>query len=110
MGCSADDTLDFRNAIGTQVGGGVGGACLFAEVDASGKFADDHDVDALQVLRLERRNIQNGFVYGHRTQVRIEAQRFAQPQNALFGTYLEIRVREARIADSAEQDGVSTFR
>ena len=80
-----------------------------AEVEAAGELADEEDVDARDAVRLQRRRAGEGRVHAHRAEVRVEAERLAEPEEALLGAHLGARVVPLRAADGAEQDRVGAL-
>ena len=75
-----------------------------AEVDAARQLADHEDVDALELLGLQRRG--RGELGRRRDgpQVREQAERLADREQALLGAVLHGNVGPLRPADGAEQD------
>ena len=94
-------------AVAAQVGGGVGGARLLAEVDAAGELAHDEQVGALDDLAAQRAGVVERRQRADRAQVRVQAQALAQAEQALLGAR---RVGVGRVplraADGGEQHGV----
>ena len=90
-----------------QVGRVVVRARLRAEVDAAGELAHDEQVGALDQLALERAGVVERRQRAHRAQVRVQAERLAQAEQALLGPR---RGRVGRVplraADRGEQHGV----
>ena len=80
---------------------------LRAEVDPAGELAHDEQVGALDQLALERAGVVERRQRADRAQVGVQAERLAQPEQALLGAR---RVRVGRVplraADRGEQDGV----
>src|SRR5262245_60672954 len=52
----AANALDLGRRVLASVERGLRGTRTFAEIDASRQLADDEDVDALELLRLQRRS------------------------------------------------------
>ena len=65
----------------------VGGARLGAEVDAAGEFAHEHQVHAVEDLRLEHRRVAQCRMQLDRPQVGVDAELTPQAQQALLGAH-----------------------
>ena len=88
----AHHAFDFDNAVATQVGGIGGAAGFFAKINAAGEFTYHHQIHTLQQMRFDGRCAQRGRVRFDRAQVGIQAQCFADGQQALLGAHLGIGV------------------
>ncbi len=99
----AHDALDLGHRVDAQVGGAGRIAALLPEVDPAGQLAHEDEVHPLDHLALERGGIREGGVDAHGPQVRVGAERGAQPEQSLLGTYAGLRSRPARAADGPEQ-------
>src|SRR6185503_7043959 len=76
------------------------------EVQTAGQLANDEDVDAFEALGAQRRAGGELGERAHRAEVGPQAERLAQPEQALLGADLGGRVVPGRAADGAEQHGV----
>ncbi len=84
----------------------VGDGLRLAEIHAAGQLAQDHDVEALDQLALERGGIRQRRI-GHRgAQVGIEAEVLAQAQQAGFRAHLVGHLVPLRAADGTEDHRV----
>ena len=94
--------------VDAQVAGAVGRARLLAEVDAAGELAHDEQVGALDDLAPQRAGVQQRLDGAHRAQVRVQAQRLAQPEQPLLGARRVAGrcVSHLRSADGGQQHGV----
>ena len=72
-----------KHGVAANVDGVGRRSSLLAEVDSAGQFAHDHDVHAVQAIRLDRRGVEHRGVRHHRPQVREQAQGLPQPQQTL---------------------------
>ena len=106
------DAADFRRRValrveGLDLAGGVDmAAARLAEVNAAGQFADDHDVEALDDLGLQRGGIDQRVEHLGRAQVGEEVHLLAQAQQAALGLLAEIGGVPLRAADRTEQHGI----
>ena len=109
---TAQTRLDLGSGVtlrveGLDLAGGVGvAAARFAEVNAAGQLADDHDVETLDDLGLQRRSIDQRVEHLGRTQVREEVHLLAQAQQAALGLLGEVGGVPLRAADRTEQHGI----
>ena len=111
----AADALDFVGVVDL----GVDAALLavaeiddllgFAEIDAAGQFAHDHDVEALDDFALERRGVGERGVADRRAQIGVEREFLAQPQQPGFRPHFVGNAVPFRAADRGEQDGVGAL-
>ena len=72
--------------VDAEVGGGVLGARLLAEVDPAGQLAHDEQVGALDPLAPQRRGVIERRQRLDGAQVGVQAEPLAQPEQALLGT------------------------
>ena len=105
-----DDPLDLGDGVRAAVGGAIVVAHLVAEVDAARQLAHDEHVDAGQPFRTQRRRVEQLGIDRHRAQVGVEAQAFADREQALLGADLGARVVPLRAAHRAQQHGVGLLR
>ena len=85
-------------------------AAWLTEINAAGQFADNHDVEAADHIRLQRRKIREGIETLRRPKVRIKIHLFAQAQQAALRLYAEIEIVIFRAADRAKQHGINALR
>ncbi len=84
----------------------LGAAARLAEIDAARQLADDHDVEALDDLGLERAGIDQRIEHLGRPQVGEQVHLLAESQQPAFGLLVELDIVPFRPADRAEQHGV----
>ena len=107
----------FQRVVGALAGGAVRAAAFFvvetlaaAEVQAARQLADNHHVHAVHDLGLEGGRVGQRGEDLHGTQVRVQAQRLADAQQALLGTRLRgVGGIPLRTADRRQQHGVGRF-
>ena len=112
----AGDALDLVRG----VDGGVDGALLavlerddllgLAEIGAARQLAQDQDIEALDVLALERRGFREPRIADGRPQVGEQVELLAQPQQPGLGPDVVGHLVPLRAADGAEHDGVGGAR
>ena len=87
----AADALDLESVVDLRVDAAllavaeVDDLLGLAEIDAAGQLAHDQDVEAFDDLALQRRGVGERGIADGRAQVGVEAEVFAQPQQAGFG-------------------------
>ena len=64
-----------------------GNAARSSVIDPARQFADDDHVGAFHQVVLQRRRIDQRLVRAHRAQIRVNAQRLANAEQALFGRF-----------------------
>ena len=103
---SPHDPLDFGDRVSAYVGSRVRIPTLLPEVNPSSELAHEHEVHALEDLRLESRRGEQGGMHLHRPQVGKHPERLAQGQQALLRPHLRLRRRPLGAADRPQQHGV----
>ena len=88
----------------------VGDGLRLAEVDAAGQLADDQDVEALDQLALQRREVGQRVEALRRPQVGEELELLAQPQQPGLGADVVGHLVPLRPADRAEEHRVRGLR
>ncbi len=101
----AGHTLDLRDRVGALIERPIPFAPLAAEIDATGEFTHEQQVDALDHCRLERRGGPKLRQHRHGTQVGVDAEFRAQAQQGGLRTD-RCRGAPLRPADGAEQHGI----
>ena len=101
----AGDALHLGDRVLALIERGRALAPFAAEVDATGEFADEEQIDALEDLGLERRRIAQRRQHRDGPQVGVDAEFGAQAQQRGLGPHRRVRT-PLRSADRAEQDGV----
>ena len=86
--CDSRDPLDLLARVDADVGGGVGGARLLAEVDPAGELAHHHEIGAVDHLALQRARVVQRRQRAHRPQVGEQAEPLSQSQQPLLRTRL----------------------
>jgi hypothetical protein len=85
--CDARDSLDFAGRIAAEIGGQRRGAGFGSEVDAAGELAHEHQVHAVENLRLEHRCVAQRWMQLDRPEVGVDTELAPQAQQTLFGAY-----------------------
>ena len=80
-----------------------------AEIDPARQLANHEDVDAFELLRLQRRGGRELRHGRHGAEIREQAERLADREQALLGAVLHGNVGPLRTADGAEQDAVDAL-
>ena len=75
-------------------------------VDAAGELADDDHVGSVHQIVFQRRGIEQGFVGSNRAEVGVDAQDFANAEQAFFGTLFGWGLVEFGQSDGAHECGV----
>ena len=78
----------------------------FAEIDAAGQFANDHEIESIDEFALQRRGIGERRIADRRAQIGKQVHILAQPQKTRLGADF---VRDAvpfRSADGGQKHGV----
>ena len=92
---------------GLDLAGGVDvAAARLTEIHAAGQLADDHDVEALDDLGLQRGGVDQRVEHLGRAQVGEEVHLLAQAEQAAFRLLAEVGGVPLRAADRAEQNGI----
>ncbi len=86
-----DDTFDFLHGVRADIDRAVGIAALFAEIDSASQLSHKQEIDALEDLGLQSRGVDQTRQDLHGTQVGVDAQFLAQPQESLFGAHFRTR-------------------
>jgi hypothetical protein len=81
-------------------------AAWLAEIDITGQFTDDQDVQPRHQFRLQRRRVRQLRVAQRRPQVGEQTQVLAQTQDGLLWPQRAFELVELPVAHGAEEDGV----
>ncbi len=110
----ARDALDFIGVVDLGIDGAllavaeIGDGFGFAEIDAAGELAHDHDIEALDHLALQARGVGERGIAHRGAQVREQAEFLAQAKQPRLGPRIIRDAVPLRTANRAEDHGVGS--
>jgi len=102
----AHDALDLRDFVDTHVARTARVAVLVAKINPAGQLADEDEIHVPHHVGLESGGVHERRVNDDRSQVRVDTEFLAQPQQACLRPQRRIRRRPLRAADCAQQHRV----